>query len=790
MSVYEMPSPPHEVGPASRAGPMGAARLAAPTERWLFLLTVLVSVLILLVPAWPLLTRRVPIYLDLGIFHLPIRSFYSRCLAQGHCFDWCPHLYGGMFLSGEGEHGPYHPLHLLLYRCLPLDMAFALEAFLHVPLLFAGLFLFLRRYVRDTAALVGAICYTFCSGSILHNIYPNYQGVIAQLPWILLLLDVAAATLSAPRRRLALSAVALLTGSQLLLGSPQALSYSLFAEALFLLFLAWHRRPHWTFWPGWLAANLLGLAIGSVQILATRALLADSTRGGFDPMMGSLRPSQLAQLLAPDLLSMHLPPYACSESLYFGAVPLILALWWLTSLVAKLCLGTHGCEALLRGLPHTGSGASRRAFPSRAWERGESLGVYALVLGMLSGWLALGKYGYLYYLQTCLPLVGQFRLPGRYFTLVAFAASILAAVTFDRLLAGRQEGQHTSGRQLCLPWTGVAAALVLAIVFWMVYPKENGSSIHRNYFAGPLFLGAAALALTAAARGRWLGLAALVALTVADIEVFSLKAPFWPRESLWTRLPTLAEFEARAEAPPQPREGRWLDSAFELPSPMLFNQSVLEGYHGGLEPRKRLDYHTAAALRAAHTAWRHLSRWEKATSIPGLRRADEFWYEVPDPLPRVRLVSRTKVSETPAADIQTLDLETTALVTHPLELEAGEPGNARLIHEQPGELSVEVAAAGRRLLVVADSYQASWTVTVDDKPVTVERVNGDFLGCIVEGGEHRVRFVFRPACIGDGRLLSLAGGGIALLIAAISCLHMFIQSRRAAAVADSARPCG
>ena len=62
--------------------------------------------------------------------------------------------------------------------------------------------------------------------------------------------------------------------------------------------------------------------IGSVQILATRALLANSTRGGFDPMMGSLLPSQLAQLLAPDLLSMHLPPYACSEPLYFGAVPL------------------------------------------------------------------------------------------------------------------------------------------------------------------------------------------------------------------------------------------------------------------------------------------------------------------------------------------------------------------------------------------------------------------------------------------------------------------------------------
>jgi hypothetical protein len=725
----------------------------------LLFLTTLLSVLLLLVPAWPLLTRRVPIYLDLGIFHLPIRAFYSRCLALGQSFDWCPHLYGGMFLSGEGEHGPYHPFHLLLYRCLPLDRAFALEAYLHVPLLFAGLFLFLRRYVQATAALLGALCYTFCSSSILHNIYPNYQGVIAHLPWILLLLDRAAATASAPARRLALSAVALLTGSQLLLGSPQALSFSLFAEALFMLFLAWHRRPSWTFWLGWFAANWLGAMIGSVQILATRALLANSTRDGFDPMIGSLLPTQLAQLFAPDLLSQHLPPYACSEALYFGAVPLILALWWLS----------------------VAPGKNRSA---------RDLALFALLLGVLSGWLGLGKNGGLYSLQTSLPLVGQFRLPGRYFTLVALAASLLVAVAFDRLLAGQRTGQRATWRQLSFPWAGVAAALALAIFFRLAYPKENGSSIHRHYFAGPLFLGAAALALTAAARGRWLGLLALVVLAAVDIEVFSLKAPFWPRESLWTRLPTLAEFQARQEEPPSPREGRWLDGAFELPSPLLFHQSVLEGYHGGLEPRKFLDYHTLAVLRVAHTAWHHQSRWDKGESLPGLRRTGETWYEVPDPLPRVRLVSRAQVSAAPSADINSINLETTALVTHPLDVEAGEPGTAQLIAEQPGELTVKVAVPGSRLLVVADSFDPNWCASIDDRPVTVERVNGDFLGCVVASGEHEVRFVFRPACIRYGRWLSLGGFALALLISGISGLQIFIRSRRAAAAPGSARICG
>jgi hypothetical protein len=409
---------------------------------------------------------------------------------------------------------------------------------------------------------------------------------------------------------------------------------------------------------------------------------------------------------------------------------------------------------------------------------------------LLAGWLALGKYGYLYYLQTRLPLVGQFRLPGRYFTLVAFAASILAAAAFDRLLAGVQKGWKTSWRQLCLPWAGVAAALVLAIAFRLAYPKENGSSIHRNYFAGPLFLSGAALALTAAARGRTIGLFVLVALAVTDLEVFSLNAPFWPRESLWGGLPTLAEFRARAEPPPLPREGRWLDGAFEMPHPVLFNQAVLEGYHGGLEPRKRLDYRTLAALRVSHTAWHHLSHCDKPVSFPGLRRATDLWFEVPDPLPRVRLVSHTQVSDDPAADIQRIDVDTTALVTHAVDVESGETGSATLLHEQPGELRIHTAAPGRRLLVFADSYDPNWCLSIDGAPAIVERVNGDFLGCVVEGGEHDVHFVFRPACVRYGRLLSLSGGGMVLLIAGLSCLQMFIRSRRAAAGLRPARPCG
>jgi len=67
---------------------------------------------------------------DLQNLHLPNRSFYANALSEGSDFTWCPDLFCGFDLHAEGQVGMYHPLHLLLYRFLPLCLAFNLELFL------------------------------------------------------------------------------------------------------------------------------------------------------------------------------------------------------------------------------------------------------------------------------------------------------------------------------------------------------------------------------------------------------------------------------------------------------------------------------------------------------------------------------------------------------------------------------------------------------------------------------------------------------------------------------------
>jgi hypothetical protein len=250
------------------------------------------GLLLLALLARPVLTARVPVCWDLGSFHLPIRDASARCLQSGVCFDWLPGMHNGVFITGEGEHGPYHPLHLFLYRFLPLQTAFALETCLPFAFLFAGMVLFLRRHAGTAGAFLGAVVYTFSANNVAHSFHPNFVAVMAHLPWLLwlherLILEVG------PVRLRAVAGLGLLTGSQLLLGHPQALSYSLLAELLYVLFLLPAAVPRWPPATAWVAAKLVGAMIGGVQLLTTLTFLSTSNRTSFDPYGGSLPPEQL-----------------------------------------------------------------------------------------------------------------------------------------------------------------------------------------------------------------------------------------------------------------------------------------------------------------------------------------------------------------------------------------------------------------------------------------------------------------------------------------------------------------
>jgi uncharacterized membrane protein YfhO len=78
--------------------------------------------------------------------------------------------------------------------------------------------------------------------------------------------------------------------------------------------------------------------------------------------------------------------------------------------------------------------------------------------------------------------------------------------------------------------------------------------------------------------------------------------------------------------------------------------------------------------------------------------------------------------------------------------------------------------------VLAESFHPGWRARVDAEPCEVVRVYGDFMGCVVPAGTHRVAFDFEPRSLRVGIALSLLG-----LVALMPlCLLAARQARREA----------
>lgn len=688
----------------------------------------LANVLLLAALAGPFLTGRIYTHDDLGALHLPLRAFYAVCLAQGDRFDWLPHLFNGFYLAGEGQAGTYHPLHLVLYRWLPFETAFGLDCLWSYPWLLLGSYLLLqRRLRRRDAALYGALIFTFSGFNLLHFAHQNAIAVVAHIPWLLWAIDVALRDANRRHVRLAWVAVALLTGSQLLLGYPQYIWFSLLAEGTYAAWLLTHATGPWRGLARWTLAKLLGLAIGGVQLLPTVDALTRSARSTADAdfaAWGSLAPLNVLQFVAPYLSSTRVIGENTHElGLYIGAAPLMLVVWLL----------------IPRGQP----GRMRR------------FGWGAAACALVALLLAFGEYGFLHRLQASLPLVGSFRFPCRAIVLVHLALAVAAACAWLDLT-------RRAERRIITPWMSLwplGAAVAVSLLVALVAPRSWPPEYRAAWWlaaAGPLLVGVAALLVAAAARHVRGASVALVLFTALDLGLYGMSYGVYPHAV------TLDEYVAALDLPPGKGRDRFAGdlSRFDQSTLRLGNEALLAGRRRvdgylGLEPLRRLDYRTPAALRLSGARWARRS--PQLDDQAGLIRYDRQWYAVAAPLPRARLVSKARVTPDLSTALATTPLESTALVDAPLQLDATRPGTAEVIVDRPGHIELAVESPGRQLLVLAESYHPGWRARIGANPIEVIPVNGDFLGCVVPPGRHRIVYQFQPRSLWYGGWLTLCG---------------------------------
>ena len=662
----------------------------------------------------PLVLGRVFSIGDLGDFHLPLRHLYQSALLNGDSILWTNRMFSGFYLHAEGQIGALHPLHLVLYRFLPLTVAFNLELIASYIFSFAGMTLLLRRLdFRTSSALTGAIAFSFSGFNLLHLLHMNAIAIIAHVPWLVLALNGA---LWGDRRRQSrsLTSLSALTGSMVLLGYPQYLWMAALICAIYVLVNALKtsaRRVAMV-----CAAAVAGIMVGGVQLIPTIDLLSHSIRqevpSGFS-LTYSLHPLNLAQFVSPYLLSNRV--YATPRELfvhefgvYNGVFCTVAATWVLFR---------------WRDLPYRTTAA---------------FGLTLVAVGLL---LALGRYGPIYETVASLPLVGKFRAPARHIALVHSGLALLAAVAFDDLQRASSQSKKDAGA----PWIWLPLVLSVGVAFGVSAWIANGLAFEGQSVdsAGAFISIILVLVITLGVTDAWKGSKnAVIALPL----FLALDLALWGYGYVVPGgVKTVAEVAAQAEAPPTDA-GASLHAPETLrPDWLLLSNFRIARPYVGLHPFRQLQLTSASELQVSGVEW---------------LQTPDGWHKLADPLPRVRIVPERLITNDAVSALSLIDIRRVAIVDGELPL-LDPRATAELVADSSGKIIADVFSGGYALLTTTEAYHSGWKASTDDgRELGTIRVYGDYLGVLVASGRYRLTLSFKPRSIVLGAYLSL--GGLAL----------------------------
>ncbi len=683
----------------------------------------------------PLLTHRVYTLDDLGSYNVPMRFVFAEALGRGDSILWTPSVFAGFSLFGESQLGMAHPWHLLLYRFLPLAAAINIEILGSYVALFAGTMLLLKRAgLTAESRWFGALVFTFSGYNLYHLVHPNIVAVVAHVPWLILTAHILATAEDRQTRARAFVALALLFASQVLIGQPQHVWLGLLTLVAMALYWVSSNAPvAGLLYVG--AALVTGILAAGVQIL---------------PMMDVVRASERAAWSSADSLSFSLAPVDIVQlwlPFAFHSRPTVETL----SLHEFIVYNGAFCTAAIAWI-----GVRRRAL-----ERSRLVALL-LIFAAIALLLAVGKYAGLYTLMLQVPGMHWFRAPSRHLLLYHLAISIIAAIVFEDLAGLARRGQQIAWRRLwplAIPGSlSVATAIVLSrMIEW------RGYQFSGLWESGPwvLVLLAVTLLFALTARGARWALPLLVIIAAADQGYFGFQYVFSdPNQPLQT----VEALAARAPVPPEAQPGDLLEAyqGYGLANvPVLRGFRVWPGYVG-LTPRLTLPRQSRDLVteRIAGVKWR-LTRYP-------------IMEPVPDTAARARLLAAATVSTNIPADVRKIDILNEALVAEPVDDLTGPPGSVRIVDDRPGRITVETTTPGRQLLVLTERFDPGWRIAGEVIQGAAEvrssippiRVYGDFLGCVVEAGTHRVTFEFRPRSVAYGLILTAIGLVIVACVAA------------------------
>ncbi|MCP4398960.1 MAG: YfhO family protein [bacterium] len=767
----------------------------------------------------PLFLGETFFFRDLTYDFIPQKQLFAHFLKQGELPLWDIFRHGGQPYFADPNNSVFHPSNLL-YLVLPFFTAFNLTIVSHALLYLIGTYLFCRILgFSQLGSLTAAATYGFCGYSLsLINLFGRFLA-LSYLPFLFLFWHLALQ--ETQRRWYALTVT--FGVLQVLCGAPEVNVISM------LLLLGWTLFSHLPQIPTtrkiilWIVLGVFIIGISAVQLLPTLEMVQHSSRGtGMDYQefsSSSLHPKRLPELVVPkfsgttDLLPYQLyywgvaltdgDDYPYILNIYFGALPLLLAIW-----------GTFQKD-------------EAKPFLVRR------LRLFLLCVFLASLSLSLGRFlpGFRFLYQH-LPLMSLFRYPIKFLLVGIFPLALLAAYGFDKFFSVPSSKALRASLWLCAFVSGAIMLLFLlsdsfAQGLLTSLFQQDRNEILRNSFSSSLLqlfalLLAAGLLYQSHCRHPkpWQSLG-FVTLLCLDLLTAGSTVNVYAAKEFFIDEPSAAQIvqqhigDGRLFRTDNPKNIQLYAPSNDVVWGYRWSLETLDGYLGAFWYIPVLFHDNYVGLGNTHLmtlkavvkslTWSQklpllsvagitnvLSADARLASLPGLQKVAEiennsnrkfYLYQNTRAVASVEFITNSRHAE---SDEQALEFmlrpgydprKEVILQTPEASLFRREHGTcetaARIetIRENSHRQDYTVSTNCDGFLLFSEPFYPGWTVKINGQPALQLRANFAFSAVFLSKGEHTVTRPYRPLSL-------FAGAGISLSFCAALYVFLHFANRK------------
>ncbi|MBQ7502989.1 YfhO family protein [bacterium] len=710
---------------------------------------------------------------DLLDLNLPFRYAAAQNVKEG-CLPFYSKVIGnGFAILEEGQAGPFYPATLLFFTLFSVPTASNLSILTSFLIAGLGMYLFAKiNGLKPAAAFFSAVIFAFTPIIVFRLKHLNMLQVMVWQPWTLacvqLICRQAVLAEKADKNKLLMAALGLGLGwgLQMLAGHPHmgyvcgaaCIFYTaILAVSYYLEFKPQNRfKVFKTAASYFIAAGLLGLSVGAVQLLPTAYFAASSTRShAYSWKNISTYPmnhKNLYQFLSPFIIR---NPADYSHWKDFSG------------------MGTYWESMTYIGVISLFMIAF--AFKSKNKYRLYCILTAAIVMYLL----AMGTKGGLYYIPwKFFPGFNKFRFPQRFLIAFGCFASLLAGLGLTQMLNAWANDRK---KQLI---TAAAAVLILFADFCIINNKyvaylpnalfETPRSAQFLKEKGVSRISVPELMTEYSNLVRAKGWKKTTDTVGGLFHCLCLNSSaFWDIYSHNTVMMWVGGMSTKEARGLQDYTKDVLDIPDKLPKRAVTTLTLSD------KAKKILRMQNVSHLLS-------LNKWQDSHNKklilvnyikePGLPKSLKI-YKLNDPKPRLQLAAQARLTEphkgSPKAYfdkyLNTINrgvccLEKTDDKDELAELESCtdaqklyDEEKCEILQDKNAYLEARFQTVRPRVAYFPENYSQNWQAELDGEPVSIYKANYAFMACVIPPGTHTLTLRYRPFGFTAGAILSIIG---------------------------------